>query len=54
MSITFKQYKEETIEIEDLEKWWIENIEKDYEKIDKYWLECLEKKRTLLLWSKRN
>lgn len=42
MKATFKQYKAETTEIENLDKWWVENIEKNYENADKYWLECLE------------
>lgn len=43
MKTTFTQHKKETIEIENLDEWWIENIEKIYEETDKYWLECLEK-----------
>lgn len=43
MKVTFTEYKQSTTEIDDLEKWWIEQAQKSYEKTDKYWLECLEK-----------
>ena len=41
MKTTFTQHKAETVEIENLDEWWIKKIENNYEKADKYWLECL-------------
>ena len=43
MKTTFTQHKKETITIENLDEWWIEQNEEMYERTDKYWLECLEK-----------